>query len=217
VTAVEEGAVVYEAQGESQRVSAGKVLLSIGRRAFAEGLGLETIGVKMERGAIITDAQMRTNVPGVYAAGDVNGQSMLAHTAYRESEVAIHDMLGEKDKMRYHAIPAVIYTTPEVASVGETEESALQKGFAVRTVTLPLRHSGRYMAEVEGGDGICKLVLDTTNNRLIGVHLIGSYASEIIYGAAMMIETEMPPEAIKEIVFPHPTVCEVIREALFAL
>ncbi|MDR0928724.1 MAG: dihydrolipoyl dehydrogenase [Oscillospiraceae bacterium] len=215
VTAVEAGAVTYEAQGQSQRVPAGKVLLSIGRKAFTEGLGLEALGVNIERGAIVTDAQMRTNVPGIYAAGDVNGRSMLAHTAYRESEVAIHGMLGEADAMRYYAIPAVIYTTPEVATVGETEESALQKGFAVRTVTLPLRHSGRYMAEVEGGDGICKLVLDTANNRLIGVHLIGSYASEIIYGAAMMIETEMPPEAIKEIVFPHPTVCEVIREALF--
>ncbi|MDR0897742.1 MAG: dihydrolipoyl dehydrogenase [Oscillospiraceae bacterium] len=217
VTAVGGGAVTYEAQGQSQSVPADKVLLSIGRRAFTQGLGLEALGVYMERGAIVTDQQMRTNVPGIYAAGDVNGRSMLAHTAYRESEVAIHHLLGEKDVMRYHAIPSVIYTTPEVASVGETEESAREKGFSVRAVTLSMRHAGRYLAEVEGGDGICKLVLDTTYNRLIGVHLIGSYASEMIYGAAMMIETEMRPEDIKEIVFPHPTVSEIIREALFAL
>jgi len=217
VTAVGNDSVSYEENGEVKTVKADKVLLSIGRRAFTEGLGLETIGVLTERGKIITDENMRTNVAGVYAAGDVNGTSMLAHTAYRESEVAINHILGKKDKMRYTAIPAVIYTSPEVATVGETEESAKAKGMDVQVANVTMKYSGRYVAENENGDGICKLVVDKKYNRLVGVHLIGSYASEMIYGAAMMIETEMRIDDIKEIVFPHPTVCEVIREALFEL
>ena len=142
---------------------------------------------------------------------------MLAHTAYREAEVAVNHMLGKRDVMRYNAIPSVIYTNPEVAGVGETEETARENGIDVKSVTLPMAYAGRYVAEVEGGDGICKLVMDAAHNRLVGVHLMGSYASEIIYGAAMMIETEMRIEDIKEIVFPHPTVSEIIREALFEL
>ena len=160
---------------------------------------------------------MRTNVAGVYATGDVNGKIMLAHTAYRESEVAVNHILGKKDKMRYEAIPSVIYTTPEVGSVGETEDSAKAKGLDFKVATVSMRFSGRYVAEVENGDGICKLIIDNKYNRLIGVHLIGSYASEIIYGAAMMIESEFKIDDIKEFVFPHPTVCEVIREALFTI
>ena len=217
VTDVGTNSVSYEENGEVKTVEADKVLLSIGRRAFTQGIGLETIGVLTERGAIVTDENMRTNVPGVYATGDVNGKSMLAHTAYRESEVAVNHILGKKDKMRYNAIPAVIYTDPEVASVGETEETAKAKGMDVQVANVTMKFSGRYVAEVEGGDGICKLVVDKKYNRLVGVHLIGSYASEMIYGAAIMIETELRIDDIKEIVFPHPTVCEVIREALFEL
>ncbi|MBP0989920.1 MAG: dihydrolipoyl dehydrogenase [Oscillospiraceae bacterium] len=209
--------VSYEENGEVKSVKADKVLLSIGRRAFTQNLGLETIGVYTERGAIVTDDNMRTNIPGVYAAGDVNGKSMLAHTAYREAEVAVNHMIGKKDVMRYSAIPAVIYTNPEVASVGETEDTAKAKGIDVKVANVTMKFSGRYVAENENGDGICKLIVDKKYNRLIGVHLIGSYASEMIYGAALMIETELDIENIKELVFPHPTVCEVIREALFEL
>ncbi len=217
VTAVEDGKVTYTEKGETKSVEADKVLIAIGRRAFTQGIGLETIGVYTERGNIVTDENLRTNVAGVYATGDVNGKIMLAHTAYRESEVAVNHILGIKDKMRYHAIPSVIYTTPEVGSVGETEESAKAKGLDFRVSTVSMRFSGRYVAETEGGDGICKLIVDNKYDRLLGVHLIGSYASEIIYGAAMMIESEYKVKDLKEFVFPHPTVCEVIREALFQL
>ena len=217
VTAVENGKVEYTENGETKSIEADKVLIAIGRRAFTRDIGLETIGVYTERGNIVTDENMRTNVAGVYATGDVNGKIMLAHTAYRESEVAVNHILGIKDKMRYNAIPSVIYTTPEVGSVGETEESAKEKGLDFRVSTVSMRFSGRYVAETEGGDGICKLIVDNKYDRLLGVHLIGSYASEIIYGAAMMVESEYRVKDIKEFVFPHPTVCEVIREALFQL
>ena len=217
VTAVEAKAVICEdASGKSETVPADKVLCSIGRRAVTQGYGLENLNVCLDRGAIKTDEQMRTNVAGLYAAGDVNGVSMLAHTAYREGEVAINTILGKKDRMRYHAIPSVIYTNPEVGAVGETEETAKAKGMDVEVVKLPLMYSGRYVAENEDSrDGIVKVLVDRKYRRVVGVHMIGSYASEIIYGGALMIETELRVEDLQEIVFPHPTVCEVIREALF--
>jgi len=215
VTEVKEDTVAYEFNGESNSVEADKILMSIGRRPVTQNLGLEKIGVETERGSIKTDNKGQTNVPGVYAAGDVNGHSMLAHTAYREAEVCINNIIGRKDIMRYNAIPYVIYTNPEVAGVGETEESAKQKGMDVEVANVSLRYSGRYLAENEGGDGICKILVEKNSRRLVGVHMISNYSSEIIYGAAVMIEMEMRVEDIKEIVFPHPTVSEIIREGIF--
>jgi len=207
--------VVYELNGQKTTLEADKVLLSIGRRPSSAGLGLENIGLETVRGAIKTDEQGRTSVAGVFAAGDINGDYMLAHMAYRESEVCINTITGKKDRIRYNAVPSVIYTNPEVGCVGETEETAKAKGMDVACVSLTMKFSGRYVAENEGGDGICKLIIDKKYNKLVGVHMIGNYSSEIIYGAAMMIETEMRIEDIKEIIFPHPTVCEIIREGLF--
>lgn len=194
-------------------LGAEKTLCSVGRRAVTKGIGLENIGVITERGAIVTDEQMKTNIPGVFAAGDVNGKSMLAHTAYREAEVAVNTILGKRDRMAYDAIPSVIYTNPEAAGCGETLESALTKGIDAREVKLSMRYSGRFLAENEGGDGICKLVL--SGERVIGVHMLGNPSSEIISTAAAIIGREMPLEAVKKIVFPHPTVAEIIREAAF--
>jgi dihydrolipoamide dehydrogenase len=217
VTSFTDNSVIFEKDGKSFEILADKTLVSIGRRPATKDLGLENIGVETDkRGAIITDSFGRTNVAEVYAAGDINGMSMLAHTAYREAEVCVNNMTGKKDIMRYNAIPSVIYTNPEVASVGETETTAKQKNMNFESVKLSMKFSGRYVAENEGGNGICKVLREKDTNRLIGVSLIGNYASELIYGAAMMIETQMTVEDIKELVFPHPTVCEIIREALFA-
>lgn len=215
VTKVSENSVSYEKDGQVFEVPAEKILMSIGRRPVVDGLGLDRIGVEVERGRIKVDEKGRTNIPEVYAAGDVNGYSMLAHTAYREAEVCINNILGKKDIMRYDAIPSVIYTNPEVGCVGETEESAKKKGIEFEAVKLSMMYSGRYVAENEGGDGICKVLIDKKHKKLIGVHMIGNYSSEIIYGAGLMIETEMRVEDIKELVFPHPTVCEILREAIF--
>jgi dihydrolipoamide dehydrogenase len=217
VTRLSDNEVFYETTEGVQSVQADKVLVSIGRSPNTRGLGLEAIGVEADRGRIITDETMKTNISEVYAVGDVNGVSMLAHTAYREAEVCINTILGKKDRMRYHAIPSVIYTNPEVGSVGETEESAKEKGLDVKIVKLPLSYSGRYVAENSGGDGVIKILVDRKYQTIQGVHMIGSYASEIIYGAAMMIETEMRVEDIRQIVFPHPTVGEVIREAMWEI
>jgi len=216
VTGISEKSLTYEKDGVVTLIETEAVLAAIGRNPRIEGLGLETINIHTERGAIVTDKHLRTNVPGVYAIGDVNGKSMLAHTAYREAEVAINHILGKRDIMRYDAIPSVIYTSPEVAAVGETEESARNKGLEYTVKKLSMRYSGRFVAENEGGDGLCKLLVENGTNRLIGVHLIGSYASEIIYGAAMMIESRWPVTDLQELVFPHPTVSEIIRETLWS-
>ena len=210
-------AVTYEDAEGKHTIACDKVLLSAGRRADVSTVNVEALQIQTERGAIVTDRHMCTNVPGVYAIGDCNGKLMLAHTAYREAEVAVHHMQGVKDEMNYDAIPSVIYTTPEVACVGETEQSAKKKGMNVKTVKIPMVYAGRYVAETLNGDGFCKLVYDIDRKCLAGVQMIGNYASEMIYGAAMMLETQMPIEQLKKIVFPHPTVCEVIREGLFMI
>ena len=217
VVGVEEGKVIYEIDGETHESEADRVLLSVGRKPNSSEIGLENIGVELDRGAIAVDDRGRTNIPNVYAAGDVNGRSMLAHTAYRESEVCINNILGKEDRVRYNTIASVIYTNPEVATIGETEDSAKEKGIEYDIVNLPMQYSGRYVAENERGDGICKLLVDKKNRKLIGVHMIGSYVSEIIYGVAAMMEMEMRVEDIKELVFPHPTVSEIIREGIFQL
>ena len=216
VTKIGDDFVEYEENGKLNTVHADKVLFSIGRRPGTKGFGLEKLCPEMDRAAIKTDDHGRTNISGLYAAGDVNGVLMLAHTAYRESEVIVNNLSGKKDIMRYNAIPSVIYTNPEVASVGLTEADAKKAGYNVEVKKVSMMFSGRYVAENEGGDGICKIVLDKDTNRVIGVQMIGNYSSEIIYGAAMMIETELKVDDIKELVFPHPSVSEIIREALFS-
>ncbi len=217
VTEIREKEVCFESEGKTQTLTAEKVLLSVGRRPATQGLGLETLGVQIEGDKILTDEFGRTSIPGVYGAGDVNGISMLAHTAYREAEVCVHHMLGIQDTLSYQAIPAVIYTQPEVGGVGETEETARQKGLDYEAAKLSLRFSGRFLAENEGGDGLCKVLVERSSRRLIGVHILGSYASEMIYGAAVMIEQGMRIDDIKRVVFPHPTVSEILRETLLRI
>ena len=214
--AVEEGKVIAEApDGSKVEIPADKVLLSIGRRANIQGIGLENIGVETNRAGIIVDAQGRTNIDGVFAAGDCNGHVMLAHTAYREAEVCVNTILGKKDVMRYHANPSVIYTQPEIAACGLTEEEAKAQGVDYEVKKLSMRYSGRFVAENEGGDGLCKILVDKKHRNIIGVHMIGNYSSEIIWGAAEMIELELRVKDAKEIIFPHPTVSEIIRETLW--
>ena len=224
VTGIKKGSVLcttppLERDKEPSPVTlkADKVLLSIGRKPLIEGFGLENLGLVIEKGAIKTDAHGLTSQPSVYAVGDVNGKYMLAHAAYREAEVAVAHMLGKNDAMCYDALPSVIYTSPEVACVGETEESAKARGIDCAAVTIPMAYSGRYVAENAVADGICKVIINKEHRNIIGVHLYGSYASEIIVSACMMIEMQMRVEDVQKFIFPHPTVSEIIREAVFRL
>lgn len=208
--------VVFEKEGKTHTVEGEKILLSVGRRPVTQGFGLENLNVELYRGGIKTDKKMCTNVPGVFAAGDVTGFSLLAHTASREGEVVVNNLVGRRDGMRYNAIPGVVYTNPEVAGVGETEESAKAKGIAYKVAKLPMSYAGRFVAENEGGNGLCKVLIGEKYGEVIGVHLLGNPSSEIIYGACMAIEQEMTIKELQEVVFPHPTVSEIIKETVFS-
>ena len=157
---------------------------------------------------------METNVPGIYAVGDVTGESLLAHSASRMGEVAVNVMFGKGDKMRYNAIPWAVYSLPEAAGCGLTEEGAKKQGLNVKCSSIQMRANGRFLAEHGSkSPGICKVVSDADSGLLLGVHLLGAVSSEMIYGAAVMLESELRIKEINEIVFPHPSVSEVIKDA----
>lgn len=211
----EEGVLVsYENADGAGNVTAEKLLMSVGRRPVTKGFGLENLNLqRTERGSILVNGQMESSLPGVYVCGDLTGFSLLAHTAVREAEVAVHAILGKTDTMSYRAIPGVVYTNPEIAGVGQTEDSLIAKGIAYRAVKLPMAYSGRFVAENEGVNGVCKVLLGD-DDTILGAHVLGNPASEIITLAGMAIEMKLKAAEWKKIVFPHPTVAEIFREAL---
>lgn len=215
--AVAEGGQVqvgYENAEGAGSVVAERLLMSVGRRPVTKGFGLENLDLqKTERGSIVVDEHMQTSLPGVYVCGDLTGFSLLAHTAVREAEVAVNHIAGKEDAMSYRAIPGVVYTNPEIAGVGETEESLQRKGITCRVVKLPMAYSGRFVAENEGVNGLCKLIL-AEDDTILGAHVLGNPASEIITLAGMAVELKLKAAEWKKIVFPHPTVGEILREAL---
>lgn len=215
VTSVEGSKVMFEKDNQAFEVDGDKVLVCVGRRPIVKNIGLENINVELEKNGIKVDQKMRTSVPNVFAAGDVTGFSLLAHTASREGEVVVNNLTGNNDVMRYNAIPSVVYTSPELSGVGETEESAKQKGLEYKVAKLPLAYSGRFVAENEGGTGVCKVLVGSKYGEVIGVHILGSPSSEMIFGAAMAIEQELTLNELREVVFPHPTVSEILKEVAF--
>jgi dihydrolipoamide dehydrogenase len=218
VTGIEKDKVLFKDKaGNTQSVPADAVLLSTGRRPVTKGIGLENLHLDMDRSAVKTDLQSRTNIPNVYAAGDINGKSMLAHTASRESEVAVDTMLGHKNVIRYDNIPGVIYSHPEVATVGLTLAQAKQRGIDAAESNITLNYSGRYMVENEAGNGIIKVVADKASKTILGMHMIGGECSEMIHGACIILENQLRLQDVADIVFPHPTVAEVIKIATAAI
>ena len=216
VTAIE-GCTVHYTDGEGNALTAegDKILMSVGRRAVLKGFGLENIAVEAERGIKVNE-HMQTTMPNVYAAGDVTGFSLLAHTASREGEVAVNHITGKEDKMEYNAIPGIVYTNPEVSSVGLTEEQATAQGIEYRVSKLPMTYSGRFVAENEGQMGLCKILADK-EGYVIGVHMMGNPSGEFICAACMAITHKITIEELKRTVFPHPTVSEILKEGLFEL
>lgn len=213
VVAIEEKKVLCRTAKGEQYISCDAVLLSVGRTPNSENLGLEALDITRDGMAIKTDKQCRTSVRGLYAVGDVNGKWLLAHTAYREAEVAVAAILGEKQQVVYEHIPSVLYTTPEVASVGLTEAEASLKGIDVKVKKRPLGGNGRFLAETHKERGLCKVVL-SREGVLLGVQLIGPYASEIITSATILVQLEVTREQIGQLVIPHPTVSEIIKETI---
>ncbi|GAB6122792.1 dihydrolipoyl dehydrogenase [Dysgonomonas termitidis] len=215
VVEVTKKGVVVEKDGKSETIEADRILVSVGRRPIVKGFGLENLNIEMLRNGIKVNEYMQTSNPRVYAAGDVTGFSLLAHTAIREGEVAISHIVGEDDKMSYKAIPGVVYTNPELAGVGKTEEELNANGESFRVLKLPMAYSGRFVAENEVGNGLCKIIVDD-DDRIIGCHMLGNPASELIVIAGIAIENGDTVEEFRKHVYPHPTVSEIIHETLFS-
>lgn len=210
VQALEGNTVRYQRAdaAEAETMEADKILVCVGRRANLQGLeGLKNL--QTERGVVVVNEHMQTNLPNVFAAGDVTGKIMLAHVASRQAEVAVNHLLGVQDEMRYDTVPSVVYTNPEIASVGRAEEPE-NADFAVRK--LPMTYSGRFMAENEGETGLCKLVVDAKTERIVGAHLFGNPCSEFVAAAAMAIEQQLTARDMERVIFPHPTVSEILKE-----
>lgn len=216
VESINNTTVVFSTADKKGAVQADLILMSVGRRPNVHGL--EGLGLDIRRQGIKVNEKMQTNLPGVYAIGDVNGESLLAHSASRMAEVAVNTICEQPDHMRYHAIPWVVYTLPEVAGCGLTEQEARQQGINVQTASMQMRANGRFLAEYgKQAPGLCKIVVDADTNILKGVHLLGAASSEMIYGVAAMIEAELRVQDIQEIIFPHPTVSEIIKDTLWEL
>ncbi len=216
VTGVNGATVSFtDAKGQEQKVEADLVLVATGRAVNTESLALDKAGVDFDRKGIKVDECGRTNVPGIWAAGDVTGRWQLAHYASRQATVAVNNIAGHPDRCREEAIPAVVYTEPEIASVGLTEDQAKAKGLAVKTAKFNLGANGRYLAETDGGRGVFKLVVGAERGEILGAHLVGPGVSEMIAAAAVMIEAELRVGDLREVVFPHPTIGEALHDAAY--
>ncbi|MDP9381789.1 MAG: dihydrolipoyl dehydrogenase [Chloroflexota bacterium] len=216
VNAVEEQegklAVRYTEKGQEKTATGDTVLYATSRRPYAEGLGLEELGVEMNGRAIKVNASMETNVPGVYAAGDVIGGIMLAHVAWEESKVAVSNMLGKRAKMEYHAVPAVVYSTPELASVGLTEAEAHDQGYEVKVGRFPFSANGRALGMNEAV-GMVKIVSEGGSGEILGAHILGPHASDLIAEPVIAMEMGATAEDIDLTIHAHPTLPESIQEA----
>lgn len=215
VTEVSDKGVTVEKDGKSSFIEADRILVSVGRKANITQVGLDKLNIELHRNGVVVDEHMLTSHPRVYACGDITGYSLLAHTAIREAEVAVNHILGIDDPMNYNCVPGVVYTNPELAGVGKTEEELMAKGIYYRVQKLPMIYSGRFVAENELGNGLCKLTIDH-NDRIIGCHMLGNPASEIIVVAGIAIQRGYTVDEFRKSVFPHPTVGEIYHETLFA-
>lgn len=207
--------VTIEKGGKRSVIEADRILVSVGRKANINQVGLDKLNIELLRNGVKVDEHLLTSHPKVYACGDITGHSMLAHTAIRESEVAINHILGVEDRMNYNCVPGVVYTNPELAGVGKTEEELTVAGIPYHVQKLPMAYSGRFVAENETGSGLCKLIMDA-DDKIIGCHLLGNPASEIIIVAGIAVQHGYTVEEFQKTVFPHPTVGEIYHETLFA-
>ena len=193
------------------------LLVAVGRRAYADGLGLDAVGLTLdERGRIPVDAHYATTVPGIYAIGDVIPGVMLAHKAEDEGVAAVERMAGLPGHVNYDAIPNVVYTAPELASVGLSEEEAAKRGLTVKVGSFPYLANGRARAMGET-DGAVKVIADATTDKVLGVHILGPHASDVIAEAALAVEFSASAEDIGRTVHAHPTLAEALKEAALAV
>jgi dihydrolipoamide dehydrogenase len=215
---IQDGSVVLQLDtaGKKQSLTANKVLVSIGRRPSLTGIDAEKLGLKMgKRGEIVTDTQMRTNVPNVFAIGDAVGGKLLAHKAEEEGVVAAEVIAGMKVTMHYHSMPSVVYTWPEIATVGMTETEAKESGVEYRVGKFPFSANGRARTMGESA-GLVKFIADAKTDELLGAHLIGPNVSELIAEVVLAFEYRASSEDLGITVHAHPTLSEAVKEAALA-
>ncbi|HXE28245.1 MAG TPA: dihydrolipoyl dehydrogenase [Stellaceae bacterium] len=206
-----------EGGGKAEELACDVVLVSVGRRPYTDNLGLDAVGVKLDnKGRIMVDPHFATNVPGIYAIGDVVAGPMLAHKASEEGVVLVETLAGQKPHIDYDAIPAVIYTHPEVGSVGKTEEELKAAGVAYRVGKFPFTANGRARANADT-EGFVKIIADQKTDRVLGVHIIGADAGTMIAEAALAMEFGATSEDIARTVHAHPTLNEAVKEAALAV
>ncbi len=208
--------LTVEQNGQAVTIDADKILLSIGRRPNTEGLGLEEAGVKLDkRGYVIADEQCRTSAGNIYAIGDVIGGMMLAHKATKEGETVAEIIAGHKAAIDIRVMPAVVFTDPEIASAGLTDEEAKAKGHTVKVGKFPFAALGRALS-VNDTEGFAKVVIDAKTEEILGVHIVGNGAGDLISEAALAIEMGAVAQDLNLTVHPHPTLSEAVREAAAA-
>lgn len=218
VEAIEGGSLRYSKGEEKKSVEADLILVATGRRPNIEGIGLEEAGVAFTRRGITVDDCLRTNAGGVWAAGDVTGRALLAHTASAMGEAVVEGIGGKPRSIAWQALPWVVYGEPECAGCGMTETAAKEAGIETKKAVLPARANGRFLAEngVTGQGGV-KLLAEAGSGRILGLTIVSPYAGEMIWGAQSLIARGATVEELKGAIFPHPTVSELIREAALAL
>ncbi|KPJ62635.1 hypothetical protein AMJ44_15400 [candidate division WOR-1 bacterium DG_54_3] len=204
--------VTISAKDGETKVDVEKVLVSVGRKANTKEMGLEKLGIEMDRGTILTDDHLGTNLPHIFAAGDCIGNWLLAHVASMEAEIAVENALGEDKKMDYTAIPACIFTHPEIGSVGLNEKRAKEKGLEIKTGKFPLVACGRAQAENET-EGFVKVVVEKTSGKILGAQILGHRATDLIAELTLAIKMRATTQNIIDTIHAHPTLSEPIREA----
>ena len=215
VVRIEDKTLVYATpEGKEESVTGTWILNATGRSPVLKGIGLEEAGVDFDRRGVKADEFGKTNVPGIWACGDVTGRCLLAHAATREGIVAVNNMFGIPDRLRYSAIPSVIYTHPEVAQVGATEDDLKARGVAYRKAVMPMAIAGRFVVDNAGQSGTVKVLVGEEHGQVLGVHMIGGCCGEFIASAAAMVEMELRVEDVRQIVFPHPTTSEALKETI---
>ena len=213
----EEGlAVNTESSGKDQSFSAEKVLLAIGRKPVTDNLALENAGLVTNRGAVVVNKNMQTNVPNIYAIGDATGGVMLAHAASSEGIVAVESIMGLKPNIDFNTIPYCVYTKPELAGVGLTEDQAREKGYDVKVGLFPMSINGKAMIEDEQ-QGLVKYVTDNATGEVLGLHISGPAATELIVEGALALRLEATIDEITSTIHAHPTVAEALHEAAHAV
>jgi len=205
-------AVTFTQDGEQKRIEGDAVLLAVGRKPYTEGLGIESLGVSTQKGNIVVTERMETSASNVYAIGDVTGGFLLAHVASAQGKVAAANCMGGSAAMDYTAVPGCVCAIPEVATVGVSEEQAIEKGIEVKLGRFPIRATGKALAEGER-EGLAKIVSDAKTGAVIGVHLIGPHASDLIAEGVLAVRHKMTAHDVAEAIHAHPTFSEPVGEA----